>query len=709
MKRLSIFLCLLFGCPTPGVTGTTDTAPKTTLPAPPIAKKIPKTSTLHGETRTDDYFWLREKENPEVLSYIEAENRYTEEVMKPTQSLQELLYQEMLGRIQQTDLSVPYLKDGYYYYSRTEQGKQYPIYCRKKGSLEAKEEILLELNEMAKDEKFMAVGLLSVSDDGNYLAYSTDNTGFRRYVLHIKDLRTGAILKDTVSRVSDAEWASDHKTLFYTTEDDAKRSYQLYHHTLGQEKGELLYEEKDEQFNLYLSRSQSGAYLFASSESATSTEVRYLSAERPKEAFKLLEPRSAEHEYSVEHQGASFFILTNDKGRNFRLVEVPTSDPKRDKWREVIAHREEVMLEGFVPFSKYYVLREREAAVPHLRIVDVANGAWHRIELPEPVYTISLDRNEQYDTPVLRFRYQSFVTPSSVFDYDMGSKKKTLLKETSVLGGYNRSQYQSERIYAKAPDGTMIPISLVYRKGTKLDGQSPLLLRGYGAYGVSANVTFSSNVFSLLDRGVIFGLAHIRGGGDLGKKWYDQGKMLSKKNTFTDFIACAEHLIKSGYTSSQKLVINGGSAGGLLMGAVVNMRPDLFKAVVAQVPFVDVVNTMSDPSLPLTVPEYQEWGNPNIKEQYEYIRSYCPYSNLEAKAYPTMLVKTALNDSQVMYWEPVKYVAKLRTLKTDPNPLLLKVNMAAGHGGSSGRYDALRELAFDYAFILTQLGLGERS
>jgi oligopeptidase B len=672
----------------------------------PVAKKVPKVHVLHGDQRVDDYFWLREKKNPDVAAYLEAENAYTAAIMKPTEALRKTLYDEMLGRIKQTDLSVPYRLGDYFYYTRTEEGKQYPIYCRKKGNLIAPEEITLDANEMAKGHKFFAVGAHNVSDDGNLLAFSTDTTGFREYTLQVKDLRTGQMLPDRIEKAGSITWAKDNRTLFYTVQDHAKRPHRLYRHVLGSTAADpLVYEEKDERFNVGAHRTRSRAYLLLDVSSHTTSEVRYLPADQPTGEWKLIDAREQDHEYGVEHHGNRFLIVTNDRGRNFRLVEAPVMNPTRANWTELVPHRPDVMLGSVIAFADHYVTTEREQALPHLRITDVKTGATHRLAFPEAVYSAFPARNPEFNTTVLRYSYESFTTPSSVFDYDMTSRERKLLKQTDVLGGYDPARYQAERVYATAADGLTVPISLVYRKGISRDGNNPMLLTGYGSYGSSSGASFNSNRISLLDRGVVFAVAHIRGGGDLGKAWHDDGRMFKKKNTFTDFIAAAEHLIKEQYASKARIVIEGGSAGGLLMGAVANLRPDLFKAVVSHVPFVDVINTMLDASLPLTVGEFEEWGNPAKKAEYDYMKTYCPYTNLAAKAYPAMLVTTSFNDSQVMYWEPAKYVAKLRTLKTDKNPLLLKTNMAAGHGGASGRYDRLHEIAFNYAFMLWQMGL----
>jgi oligopeptidase B len=697
---------------THNATTQTDNAATTTTEAtvaPPIAKKIPHTSNVHGVTLADDYFWMRDKKNPEVISYLEAENAYTAQLTKPTVEMQDKLYKEMLARIKETDTNVPYPLGGYLYYSRTEQGKQYPVFARRKGAMSAPEEILLDLNEMAKGQTFMSVGEFDVTADTNRLAYSTDTNGYREYTLYVKDLRTGESAK-IAERVSSAAWAADDRTLFYVVDHPVnKHPYRLYRHVLdgAAGAGELVYEEKDEMFGLGVERSRSRGYIFLTAASHTTSEVRYVPADKPAEPLRLMLAREAGHEYYADHHGDKFYVRTNEAGaRNFKLVAAPVAAPGRENWREVIPHRAGVMLDAVAFFKDFYVVTERGNATPRLRVVSFQTGEAVDVAVPEPVYTVSLGANREFDTDKIRYNYQSFITPSSVYDYDVKTTKSVLLKQLPVLGGYDPQLYQSERVYATAADGTKVPISLVYRKDLKRDGRRPLLLNAYGSYGIPSNVTFGSPRLSLLDRGVVYAVAHIRGGGDLGKEWHDAGKMMSKKNTFTDFIAVAEHLVKEGYTSKDRLVITGGSAGGLLMGAVVNMRPDLFKAVVAYVPFVDVVNTELDDTLPLTASEWEEWGNPvKSKEHFLYMLSYSPYDNVSAKDYPAMLVKTALNDSQVLFHEPTKYVAKLRALKTDDNPLLFKVNMGAGHGGASGRYDALRETAFDYAFMLRQMGI----
>jgi oligopeptidase B len=679
---------------------------------PPFAHRDPKLTSVHGEHLEDPYHWLRRKDDPEVIAHLEAENAYTEFVMKPTAAFQEALYAEMLARIKEDDQTVPYRRSHYVYYSRTEKGKQYPIHCRKRlpadapeGRADAPEDVTLDLNALAQGHPFLSLGAYVVSDDGTRLAYSTDVTGFREYTLHVKDLRTGALLPDRVEKVSSVAWSADGQTLFYATEDHAKRPHRLWRHRLGEAGADLVYEETDELFRVGVWRSRSLEYLFAISRSFTSAEVRYLRADAPDAAWNVVHPREKDHEYDIDHGGGLFYIRTNAGGRrNFRLVAVPVEDPSMTRWTELIPHREDVMLDDADVFADHYVVQEREDGLVKLRIVDLASQSSHHVRFPEDAYDIGPEANAEFRTPVYRFRYQSLVTPASVFDYDVTTRELTLRKQTEVLGGYDRTRYRSERVHAVAPDGRRVPISLVARADTPRDGTSPMLLAGYGAYGLPYPVTFSSNRLSLLDRGVTIATAHIRGGGELGKRWHDDGRMMAKRNTFTDFIAAAEFLVAHGYTSSDRLVIEGGSAGGLLIGTVLNMRPTLAHAAVLRVPFVDVVNTMLDESLPLTVGEFEEWGNPKIREQYEYIRSYCPYTNLGAQDYPNVLVRTGLNDSQVMYWEPAKWVAKLRSLRTDGKPTLFKIDLAAGHGGPSGRYDYLREIAFDYAYILWTLG-----
>jgi len=683
-------------------------------PRPPVARQIPKVVTWHGESFSDPYFWLRDRANPEVMAYLEAENAWTEAVMKPTEALQKALYDEMLSHIKETDLTVPYRLGGWLWYSRTETGKPYPIYCRKRAS-EGPEQVVLDVNELAKGEKFMAVGPYAVSDDANLLAYATDNTGFRQYTLRVKNLLTGDTLSDTVQKTTSVAWAADNRTLFYAVEDAAKRPYRLYRHRLGEDvaKDTLVYEEKDERFRIFTARSRSRAYVWLGSGSHTSSETRFLPAGTPDAAWTVVTPREKDHEYAVDERDGVFWIRTNSGGRNYRLVTAPASAPGRESWTEVLPVRPNVMLEDVLLFKRFWVAVERQDALVGFRVTRFDGGRPATVGFPEPVYSASPLDNREFDAAAFRYRYQSFVTPSSVFDYDVAAGTSTLLKEVEVPR-YDRTLYRSERIWVAARDGTKVPVSVVWKaKASKdapaktlADGPFPMLLSGYGAYGAPGFVGFSATRLPLLDRGAVVALAHVRGGGDLGKAWHDAGRMMNKKNTFTDFIDVAEALVARKATAKDRLVVTGGSAGGLLMGAVTNMRPDLFRAVVSHVPFVDVLNTMSDETLPLTVGEFEEWGNPKVRSEFDYMRSYCPYTNLKTGAYPALLVKTSFNDSQVMYWEPAKYVARLRTLKTNETPLLLKTNMAGGHGGSSGRYDALREQAFDAAFVLTQMGVG---
>jgi oligopeptidase B len=687
------------------------------LPSPPVARVEHTETVLHGTTLVDDYAWLRQKESPEVTAYLEAENAYAEAVLAPLAPLREQLYAEMLSHIKQTDVSVPYRDGAFWYYSRTEEGLQYSIYCRKPGTARAMdaaapEEVLLDGNQLAKGHAFFAIGDTDITDDGRLLAYSTDTTGFRQYTLHIKDLTTGETLPCAVERVGSIVWAADNRTLFYTVEDEEqKRQYQLWRKCVGQDsEDQLVYQEDDERFNLAAGRTRDGAYIVLEAASHITSESRFLRADSPAGEFTLISPRNDSHEYSVEHRNGLWFIRTNDRGRNFRLVTAPVATPGSSYWTELIPHRDGIMLEEVDMFEGFFIACEREDGLPHLRLWRF-NGSGPEatpaggIAFPEPAYNAFPHINRVFHTATFRYAYQSLVTPSSVYEYNLNTRSSTLLKQVEVPGNFDRTLYKSERVHATAADGAQIPISLVYRKDKFVPGKNPLYVYGYGSYGYSLPIGFSSNRLSLLDRGIILAYAHIRGGGDLGEPWHDAGKMLTKMNTFTDFIASVEHLTNTKHGSPTRVAIEGGSAGGLLMGAVVNLRPELFRAVVSHVPFVDVMNTMLDASLPLTVPEYEEWGDPNQEEFFRLMLSYSPYDNLKPGAYPAMLVKTSLNDSQVMYWEPAKYVAKLRTLKTDARPLLLVTNMEAGHGGASGRYDYLKEIALDYAFLLRELGL----
>lgn len=678
--------------------------------APPVARTEPKVDTLFGQKRVDNYYWLRHRDNPEVIDYLKAENAYTQGVMKHTEKLQQSLYEEMVSRIKETDLSVPIKRDDYYYYSRTEKGKQYKIHCRKKGSLDAQEEILLDVNQLAEGKDYMYLGIYKVSPDHELLAYAVDITGGERYTLRVKNLETGKLLPDVIDSVGTSfQWANDNKTFFYTIRDEAWRPFKLYRHVLGDDvKNDLLvYHEKDDAFFLSVRKSKSMKYLFIYLGSMTTTEIHYLNADNPAGEFKLVHPRQQDMEYRMTHHDNHFLIVTNDNAKNFKLMQAPVSNPSKKNWKELVPHRKSVKLDGIEVFEDFLVLYERENGLKQITIRDFSTDETHRVKFPEPVYTFWSEYNPEYSSQLLRFNYSSFVTPRSVFDYNMDTRDRELKKQDEILGGYDPDQYQSEQTFAVAEDGTRIPISMVYKKGLVEDGNNPLYLYAYGAYGASSEPYFSSNRVSLLDRGFVFAIAHVRGGGEMGRFWYDDGKLLHKKNTFTDFIAAAEHLIAENYTSTERLVISGVSAGGLLIGSVVNMRPDLFKAVIADVPFVDLINTMLDPSIPLTVIEYEEWGNPHKKEYHDYMLSYSPYDNVAAKEYPHMLILAGLNDTRVQYWEPTKWTAKLRALKTDNNRLLLKTNMGTGHGGASGRYDRIKEMAFEYAFILDVLGMTE--
>jgi oligopeptidase B len=685
---------------------------------PPLARKEHKETLLHGTVLVDDYAWLRDKQNPEVTAYLEAENAYAEAVMAPLSGLRENLYQEMLSHVKQTDVSVPFRDGAWWYSTRTEEGLQYAIHCRRPGTASgpdnsAPEQVILDGNQLAEGQAFFAIGATDITPDGRWLAYSTDTTGFRQYTLHIKDLETGEMLAGKVERVGSVVWAADNRTLFYTVEDEEqKRQYQLWRHALGtpHSSDTLVYQDDDERFNLGAGRTRDGKFVVMESASHITTEWWVLPATEPEGPFTLISPRADEHEYSIEHRNGLWFIRTNDRGHNFRLVTAPVATPGREHWTERIPHRDAVMLEEVDLFAGFFIACEREDGLPRLRLWRFEGDGPEatpagEISFPEPAYSAQPHINRIFDTPTFRYGYQSLVTPASVYEYDVATGASTLLKQLEVPGGFDRTLYASERVHATAPDGVQVPVSLVYRKDCRQPGRNPLYVYGYGSYGYSLPLGFSSNRLSLLDRGVVMAYAHIRGGGDLGEPWHDAGKMLLKRNTFTDFVAAAEYLTAAGYGDPARVAIEGGSAGGLLMGAVVNLKPEIFRAVLSHVPFVDVMNTMLDASLPLTVPEYEEWGNPTESAYFFYMLSYSPYDNLKAASYPAMLVKTSLNDSQVMYWEPAKYVAKLRTLKTDANPLLLVTNMQAGHGGSSGRYDYLKEIALDYAFLLRELGL----
>lgn len=676
--------------------------------APPVAKIVEERSVIHGDLRLDPYAWLKNRESPEVISHLEAENAYTQAVMRATEGLQESLYKELLGRIQETDMSVPSRRDDYFYYSRTEEGKQYPIFCRKHGSLDADEQVLLDLNVLAEGFGQFRLGASVVSPDHRLLAYSTDTTGSEKHALVFKHLDSGELLGEVIPDTHySVVWANDNKTIFYSTCDEAQRPFRLHRHVIGGDPGDddVVYEEPDTAFYLSAFKTRTRKYIVLSVGSLVTDELHYLDADDPLGEFSVIRPREQGIEYGLEHQGERFLIWTNDSAKNFKVVEAPCDSPSEDNWKEVIPHRPDVKVEGIAAFAGHFIVVQRERGLTNLRIEGLDGGEVHQVDFPEPVYLAYLGDNPEYDSTVVRFHYQSLVTPDSVFDYDMSTRDRVLLKQQEVLGGYDPSAYTSERIFAKAPDGVQVPMSLLYKKGFPQDGSRPLWLYAYGSYGASIDPFFSSFRLTLLDRGLAFAIAHIRGGGDLGEEWRDDGKLFRKMNTFTDFIACSEHLIAQGYTSKDRLVINGASAGGLLMGAVTNMRPDLFEVVVAEVPFVDVINTILDPSLLYSVLEYEEWGNPNEEEPYFYIKQYSPYDNVEAKGYPQILAISGLNDPRVNFWEPTKWVAKLRALKTDSNRLLLKTKMEAGHGGASGRYDRLHDEAFKYAFVIDALGI----
>jgi oligopeptidase B len=682
-------------------------------PVPPSAKQAEHLSVWHGEKVNDPWFWLREKSNPEVAAYLNAENAYTEVMTADLKSFSKALYKEMLGRIKQTDLSVPTRRGAFYYYSRTEEGKQYPIQCRRKAAKggvydeKAAEEILLDQNELAKGLTFLSLGGFSVSDDDRTLLFTTDATGFRQYTLFTKDLTTGLVGEPLAERVTSMTWTGDHRHIFFVTEDDlTKRSNQLWRLDLKGGKPELVFEEKDELYGIGVGRTKDHKYLLVESQATDTWETRYLSAGTPLGSFKVLLPREKGHKYDLEHRDGLFYIRTNQGAKNFRLVTAPVATPGPKHWTEVLPHRPDVLLEGVDPFKNFLVVSEKSQGLDRFRLYDVKKHSWREVLFPESVYAAHPGGTPEYTATAYRISYQSMVTPPSIYDCDMATGKQTLLKQTEVLGGYDKTQYVTERLWAKARDGVKVPLSVVYKKGVKRDGSAPLFLYAYGSYGIGISASFSIPRLSLLDRGMVYVIAHIRGGNELGEGWHDDGMLMKKLNTFTDFIDSADFLVKEKWTAKDRLVIEGGSAGGLLMGAVTNLRPDLFKAVHAQVPFVDVMNTMMDASLPLTVGEYLEWGDPNEKTAFNYMRAYSPYDNLQKQAYPAILVTTSFNDSQVMYWEPAKYVAKLRTLKTDGNPLLLKIKMdPAGHGGASGRYDALKDKAFETAWMLGQVGI----
>ncbi len=679
------------------------------LPPPPMATKIPHPDTTFGDIRIDNYYWLRDKDDPDVIDYLYAENDYTDSVMKPTEALQDTLYKELVGRIQQNDLSVPVLKGDYYYYTREEEGKEYRIYCRKHGSLDSTEQVMLDLNQLAQGKSFLSLGSDKVSPNQRFLAYSLDTTGAEDYTLYFKDLETGSNLPDTIDNIgNEIAWAADNKTIFYTVLDTLLHlPYQVMRHTLGTDGStdKLMYQENDDAYFLSLTKSRSDKYIFVNMANYSTTEWRYLPADKPNSEFKVIQARTDGIEYSVTNRGDNFLILTNEDAVNFKLMKAPVSDPSPKNWKLMLPERDDVTLESTLPFKNFLVILERENAQLQIDVQDDVNGVEYKIDMPEDAYSIQLSENPEYNTDLLRFVYESMVTPKSVYDYNMDKWTRTLKKQYKVGGGFDKSNYKSERIFATAADGAQVPISLVYRKDKfHKDGTNPLYLYGYGAYGISYDPYFSTNRISILDRGFVFALAHVRGGGIKGRKWYEDGKLLHKKNTFTDFIACAEKLAHDGYCDSTEMFASGGSAGGMTMGAVLNLRPMLFKGIILDVPFVDVLNTMLDPTIPLTVPEYDEWGNPGAtKQYYDYIKSYAPYENVRPVTYTNILITAGLNDPRVAYWEPAKLTAKLRATKKDDHILILKTDMSSGHMGPSGRYQMYHEMAFEYAFVLMLL------
>jgi oligopeptidase B len=676
---------------------------------PPKATKKEKELTIHQDTRIDPYYWLNERENPDVIRHLEAENSYTEQMMAHTKPLQDELFNEIIGRIKQTDMSVPYRDNGYLYITRFEEGMEHPVYSRKKGSAEAPEEVMINVNELAKGYDYYQVGALAVSRDNRILAFSEDTLSRRIYTIRFKDLETGQMLPEKIlNTTGNAVWANDGKTVFYTRRDDALRPYKIFRHTLGTDPAsdQEVFHETDETFNVAIYRTTTNKYLIIGSYATLSNEYRLLDANDPNGDFQIFLPREPRHEHSITHAADKFYIRTNWQGAtNFRLMETDETKTGKEHWKEVIPHRSDVLLDDVHAFKDYLVLSERVNGLTQLTIRD-QKGHTHHIEFGQEAYTAFTGINREYDTEIVRIGFTSLTTPLTTYDYHMGKRELTLLKQEEVLGGFSAANYTSERIMVTARDGIKIPVSLVYRKGFRKDGTQPVLLYGYGSYGYSVDPSFNPARLSLLDRGFAFAIAHVRGGQEMGRQWYEDGKFLKKKNTFTDFIDCARHLVKEKYTSSDNLFALGGSAGGLLIGAVINMAPDLFKGVIAAVPFVDVVTTMLDEKIPLTTGEYDEWGNPNDPEYYTYIKSYSPYDNVEARAYPTMLVTTGLHDSQVQYWEPAKWVAKLRDLKTDRNPLLLHTDMETGHSGAAGRFQRHRETSMEYAFLLDLAGKG---
>ena len=704
--RYSLFSLPVFAA----LMSSTTVAQGTSRPIPPIAERRPKVDTLFGEVRVDNYAWMRSKEDPAVIRYLEGENAYSDSMTAHTKALQETLYQEILGRIKETDEQVPTLDHGWYYYSRTVKGDAYPIYARKK-TLDGAEAIVLDQNEEAKPYKFYQLGGMEVSPDGTYLAVLVDTSGYEDFVLRIRDLRTGAWLADRVEKLSwGLAWASDNKTLFYVSGDSAKRPDKVWRHTLGEahDRDVLVYHEPNVQFNVSIERSRSGAYVFIQSGSFTQDEWRAVNAAAPASAPIVIAPRKAGVEYTVDHAGTWFYIRTNrDGATNFKVMRAPVASPSA--WEEYIPYRPAIFIEGIDCFSDWMVVTERREGLRRLVVRARATGQEHEITFPDAAYAVRLERNPEFAVSTLRFTYESMITPPSVYDYNVTTRERVLKKKQEVLGGYDPSKYVVERRFATNGDGTArIPISILYLKGTKLDGSHPAVIYAYGSYGYSVEPSFSSSRFSLVDRGVVYAIAHVRGGQEMGRTWYDDGKMMRKQNTFQDFVDVTDFLVGAGYANPERVIAHGGSAGGLLMGVLANRYADRYRAIVADVPFVDLINTMLDASIPLTAQEWEQWGNPHIADQYRYMRAYSPYDNVARHPYPWILVMSGINDSRVAFWEPAKWVAKLRANKTDTNPLLLHMLMGAGHGGSSGRYDQLRETAFRYAFMLDAVGLASQ-
>ncbi len=677
---------------------------------PPIAKRVKKELIKFGDVRIDNYYWLRNRESSEVIDYLKAENKYLKDSMKHTESMQENIYKEIIGRIVKDDSTVPFKRNGYFYYVRFEKGKEYPIYCRKKGSLDNKEEIILDVNIIARGHKFFNAGGLSVSKDNKLLAYGVDTVSRRRYTIHFKDLVSGKELKDKIKNTTGLiVWANDNKTVFYTTKDKTLRSYKVFKHKLSREskRDELVYHESDPTFSLACFKTKSDKFIMIMSFSTLTTEYMFLDSSSPDGKFRTIHPRERGLEYSVDHFGENFYIKTNYKAKNFRLVSTPIDKTEKENWKEIIPNRDDVYFSDFDIFRNYLVINERKNALNRLRVIRWSDKSEYYIDFKEEAYQLYTSRNYDFDTDLIRYSYSSMTTPDSEFEFNMKTKKRKLLKQEKVLGGFNSSNYKTERLFATVRDGVKVPISLVYRKDKFKKGKNPLYVYGYGSYGASMSAGFRSSRLSLIDRGFVYAIAHVRGGQEMGRSWYEDGKLLKKKNTFTDFVDCTKFLIDEKYGDPSKVFAMGASAGGLLMGAIVNMRPDMYKGIIAHVPWVDVVTTMLDDTIPLTTSEYDEWGNPNKKEYYDYMLSYSPYDNVKRGAFPAMLVTTGLHDSQVQYWEPAKWVAKIRSLKTDNNPLYLNTNMDAGHGGASGRFRRHKNTALEYAFILDLIGVNK--